>query len=323
VLTYLLVAAGLSVAGWLMLSKKPPPPPPPSVPTVVPVVEGPKPEVVPPPAPPQPAAAEAAVPARPPVEITARWKATVTRATGAAVATGSPCLVEARLAGAAERIRVPAVTVTCAGQRLYDSNDALEGMSMHGSEVEEDAGDVAGTNLYALVYEDKGTRTGKRTQVSMNGTWHVGSVWSDSAPAFHVDFAMPYQSEPVRAEPLLESTATALRRAGTVSAVSGMSPVAVGARCALRVTPIRKGEECLARLQCGGTMLYGKGTTGVAACTIVEKTIQRVLDESPTPNGGDPRIDIDPAGGKAVVSDEIGAKRWSVTVDLKEAPASN
>jgi hypothetical protein len=283
------------------------------------VVEGPKPEVVSPP--PQPSAAENAVPARPPVEITAQWKATVKSATGGAVAVGSSCVVEARLAGAGEGLRVPRLSVTCGGKRLYDSEDALEGMAMLGSEVEEDAGDAEGTHLYALLYEDKGTRTGKRTQVSINGTRHAGSVWSDSSPAFHVELALPYQSEPVRGEPLLESTALALRRAGTVTAVSGSSPVRTGASCALRVTPTRKDKECLARLRCGATMLYGKGTTGVAECTVEGKKILRVLDDSPTPRGGDPRIDIDPAAGKAVVSDEIGATKWSVTVELREAAA--
>lgn len=315
---YALLATVLAGAGWVAIRTAPPSPPV-RAPVVPAVVEVPRPVEIPVPAPPPPPVPETAAPTQPAGEATVQWKAKVTGATGSAVAPGSACVVEAQLAGGAEGILVPRLTVTCGDRRLYDSREPLEGMSVFGSEVEEDAADAEGQNLYALVYEDKGARTGKRAQVSINGTQRAGSVWSDSSPAFRVDFAMPYQSEPVRAEPLLASTARALRREGVVTAVSGSSPVRTFARCSLRVTPLRKQERCLARLRCGSEVLYGKGTTGVAKCTVEGNDILRVIDESPTPSGGDPRIDVEPASGKVVVSDEIGATRWSVTIDLHEA----
>ena len=103
-----------------------------------------------------------------PVATTARWSARVTRATGRAPAAGTPCRIEAALTRSGGSIKVTAVAVRCGNARVYDSDDALEGMSMQSSGAEERGGERPGTSVYALQYHDTGTRSGTRSQASID-----------------------------------------------------------------------------------------------------------------------------------------------------------
>lgn len=264
-----------------------PPPPPPAVP----------------PAPPAPAS------------VVAHWTARVTRLTGRAPAPGASCRIEATLATGKRGIRVDPLSVQCAGTRLYDSTDALNGMAMMNSGAEERAGDCEGISTYVLQYEDKGARSGKRNQVSINSLARSASVWTDGAPAFHVDLSLPQESDPVHAEPLMDALAKVLRRSAVVSAVSGAAPLRVGARCDLRVGPIAV-DKCMARLACGGAILYGKPGSGLTNCTLSDNAVAHVSDTEPTSNGGDPELDVDVGAGTMVLADEIRGARWSVTFGL-------
>ncbi|WP_437506330.1 hypothetical protein [Sorangium sp. So ce1099] len=265
---------------------------------------------------PEPAPAATPAPEAPTRTATATWKAAVTRATGLPLAAGATCTVEAQLAGSGDKIRVPALEIVCGGTPIYSSSDPLNGMSMFSSGVEEDSGAAPGTHVYAISYEDKGDRTGERAEVSLDSIRKVGAVWRDSAPAYRVELKLSYQSAPVKGEPLLDATGRALRRTGRVTASSGPSPVKVGAQCTLRVSPLARPGKCLTRLECGGRMLYGAGTTGVSECTVEQDQVVRVHDGNTTRNGGDPALDLDVATGKTTVRDEVASGTWTTSVQL-------
>ena len=290
--------------------------PPPVVARRLPVVPPREPEPVATlPAVPSPPPTPEAPPAPPPASVVAHWTARVTRSTGRAPAPGASCRIEATLATSKRGIQVDPLAVQCGGVRLYDSTDALNGMAMMNSGAEERAGLREGSSTYVLQYEDKGARTGKRNQVSINSLARSASVWTDGAPAFHVDLSLPQESEPVQGEPLMDSLAKVLRRTGVVSAVSGAAPLRVGARCDLRVGPIAA-DKCMARLTCGGAILYGKPGSGMTDCTLIDAAIAHVSDTEPTSKGGDPELDVDVGAGAMVLADEIHGATWSVTFGL-------
>ncbi|XYH97842.1 hypothetical protein ACMHYB_60505 [Sorangium sp. So ce1128] len=268
----------------------------------------------PPPAPATPA------PERPSRTATATWKATVTRATGLPLAAGAACTVEAQLASSGDDVRVPALQILCGGTPIYRSSDSLNGMSMFSSGVQEDPGSAPDTYVYAISYEDKGSRAGERAEVSLHSIRKAGAVWRDSAPAYRVELALPYQSAPVKGEPLLDATGKALRRSARVTEATGPSPVKVGAKCTLRVTPLRSpGNQCITRLECGGHMLYGAGTTGVSECTVEKNEIVRVRDghgEKTRLGGGGPAFDLDLATGRVTVRGEVARGTWTASVQL-------
>ncbi|XXX76819.1 hypothetical protein WMF30_55135 [Sorangium sp. So ce134] len=316
----LLAGLGLCsmVAGYLLV--RPAPEATNGIAETVPALP-PEPAAVPPAPPPEPAPAppEPAAPAAPPEPArtaTATWKATVARATGLPLAAGAPCTVEAELASSGDAIRVPALEIVCGGKPIYRSSDSLNGMSMFSSGVEEDSGAAPGTYVYALSYQDKGSRAGERAEVSIDSIRKAGAVWRDSAPAYRVELTLPYQSAPVKGEPLLDATGKALRRSARVVESTGPSPVKPGAKCALRVSPLARGGKCLTRLDCGGRMLYGAGTTGVSECAVEGDQIARVHDGNTTPNGGDPAFDLDVAAGQATVRDEGKGGAWTVGIKL-------
>ncbi|AUX48713.1 hypothetical protein SOCE26_102540 [Sorangium cellulosum] len=276
---------------------------------------------IPPPAPEPSSEPEPPTPASPSPErrtrtASATWKATVTRATGLPLAAGAACTVEAKLASPGDDVDVSELQVLCGGKPIYRSTDPLNGMSMFRSSVEEDSGSSPGTYLYAISYEDKGDRAGSRAEISLDSIRKVGAVWSDSAPAYRVELKLPYQSAPVQGEPLLDATSRALRRSARVTSSTGPSPVKAGARCTLRASPLARAGMCLTRLECGGRVIYGEGTTGVSECTVESNQVVRVHDGSTTPNGGDPAFELDLATGKVIVQDETKTGAWTTLVQL-------
>jgi hypothetical protein len=226
--------------------------------------------------------------------------------------------VEATLEKDKSDIRVQRLSVGCGGASLYDSSAPLNGMSMYSVGVEEEAGPAPRTFTYAIQYQDKGTRSGSRSEASIDSIKGVGAVWSDTMPAFRVELAVPYLSEAAPAEPILVASSQALRRAATVVHTEGAAPLLRGARCDLRVTPRHTAGECVVRLTCGREVLYGKGATGVAACTVQDGRVLRVTDTEPTSNGGDPELDVNTEAGSMVLADEVGKTRWSVGFELEK-----
>jgi hypothetical protein len=185
------------VMGVFVFVRAAPPPPPPVVSQPVQTQPDPPQEAqkpAPKPAPPAPAA--------PKRRASATWKASVTRATGLALAPGAACTLEATLEGGDHGVSAKDLTVTCGGKALYRSTDALEGMSMYSSGANELAGPSAGTYVYELAYHDKGTRTGARNEVSLDTSAKTGAVWRDSAPSWRVELAITPKSAAVQGDPL-------------------------------------------------------------------------------------------------------------------------
>ncbi|WP_437570383.1 hypothetical protein [Sorangium sp. So ce542] len=305
------------VAGYAMMRPEsyaingPPRPVAAPPPEPVPVSPAPPPEPAPPP--PEPAAP---APEKPLETRTATWKATVARATGLPLPAGAPCTVEAKLTSSGDDLRVPALDVVCGGRAIYRSSDPLNGMSMFRSGVEEDRGAAPGTYVYALSYDDKGTRAGERAEVSLDSLGRTGAVWRDSAPAYRVELTLSPQSAPVGGEPLLDATGKALRRSARVTETTGPSPVKAGAKCALRSSWIPRSDKCRTRIECGGRMLYGAGTTGMSGCAVEEGRVVRVHDGNTTQNGGDPALDLDVAAGRATLRDEGKGGAWTAGIEL-------
>lgn len=281
------------------------------VPPGVQTLPAPTPAAPPPSPPPSPPVPEPA-----PRTARATWKATVTRATGLPLRAGASCTIEAELSSKGDDIRVPELQVHCGGTPIYRSTDPLEGMSIFRTGVDEESGAAPGTYLYALSYEDKGTRAGSRAQISLDSTLKAGAVWRDTAPAYRVELALPYQSAPVTGEPLLDATSRAVRATARVTESTGPSPVKAGARCTLRASPLPRDGKCLTRFECGGRMLYGAGTTGVSDCTVDADRIVRIHDGDTTPHNGDPAFDLDLETGRVIVRDEVKGAPWTVGAQL-------
>jgi hypothetical protein len=185
------VVVAMGALGFLLLRGSAAPPPvsvePPAPPEV---------QEAPRPTPPK------AAPAVPTRRVRAQWKGSVTRATGLALAPGTACTIDATLEGRERGVAAKDLTVTCGGTPLYRSTDALEGMSMYSSDASEEPGPNASTHVYALAYHDKGTRTGARSEVSLDTSAKTGAVWRDSAPAWRVELAITPKSAAVQGEAL-------------------------------------------------------------------------------------------------------------------------
>lgn len=192
-----MVFLGAIVSGFL-LARAPAPPPPyveRAVATVVPVPE----------APPNPE-----IPTEDPLKTLksvrkakAQWTGKVSRINALGLAPGAPCLIDATLESEGGKQRVSHMTVKCADKVIYNSTDKLEGMAMMSSGMAEEPGKQAGTFVYAVSFNDTGSRSGPRAQISLDTTHQQGSVWSEVVPIFRVDFSIGKLSAPVQGEALM------------------------------------------------------------------------------------------------------------------------
>lgn len=125
------------------------------------------------------------------------------------------------------------------------------------------------------------------------------------------------EPEPVSDEPPPAGFATRLDRRARVSAVTGSPPVSVGAACTVAVTPVRDWESnCRVVVRCGATTIYGAETTGYAACFVDGGAPARAYDRKGTYENGDPTLFLDVPHDRAVLSDRIDDREWSVTLAL-------
>jgi hypothetical protein len=209
------------------------------------------------------------------------------------------------------------VHIECGGKLLYSSTDALEGMSSTSfSHIELPAAEV-GLTRHAMTYQDQGTRTGARTQASVNSPEHAASAWRDGAPAFRVDIDLDELSSaaaplhPAHTEAALPF-AERLHRKGTVRAVTGDAPVRAGASCEVSLLPVW-GKRCRARVRCGGETLYGAGTSGYLDCHVNEGRPVRARD---TVQDSDPAVELDVTEGTVTVDDQTQARKFTAQIAL-------
>lgn len=253
-----------------------------------------------------------------PRQVERVWTGKVQRAEGMKLAAGTPCRVLATLRYPKGS---PTVEIECGGKFLYRSTDQLEGMSSTSSGHAELPGGAAGQTRHSLAYQDQGSRTGARTQASINSPQNAAAAWSESAPAFRVDIALDELSAP---GPALDPTHTpealpfaeAVQRKGKVEAVTGTAPVAAGAACELTLTPSWGKPGCRARVRCGEEVLYGAGSSGYLECEVAGGKATRARD---TVQDGDPAVDIDLVGGEMVVDDRTQASPYTATIALSPA----
>jgi hypothetical protein len=309
------IGVGLAVAVAMRGSTAPPPPPSSNGDPLL------EPTVVSPPAPrPVASVVETAQPApreAPVAEVKAHWTGKAKRVTGAAVKVGSPCAVDAVLRASDKH----EVTISC-GEVLYRSTDALSGESMMSSRVGEYAAEKPGHARAALAWDDIGTRTGPRTQASLDSQAHTASAWSETVPSFRVDIEIPTLSDAYEgAFQRLHSFDALAFKAGIERGVKviktkGGAPIQAGALCRARLSP-NWGDRhnCRVLLWCGNHELYGSGTTGFTRCEVAEGKPTAFRDES---LDGDPMLTWEIAKGTIALTDGEGNNQWSA--DFSVAP---
>lgn len=326
----LLIGAGIAVmlaafgASFALRGRDAPSPSPPATSewplpapvTAVPWTKQPEPT----PEPPEPP--RAATPPRPAAARTANaeWTATITRSQGAAPPVGTSCKVSASLAGDGSQAGVGELEVSCGTKFLYRSTDEFSGMSSTASDVTEGPGEGAGTLVHTIMFQDQGTRSGARSQISLDSGQQTAAVWSDNVPTFRVELRLSRWSQERTGEPLIDAenrrerlTETVVRT-GTVTKVEGAPPAGAGAACTVDVSPASSGpSNCRVRVRCGGKLLYGDGQSGYNQCTLKNGRVGRLVDGKTT--DGDPALDMDLAENTVIVSDD-GDPSWKVTVGL-------
>jgi hypothetical protein len=106
---------------------------------------------------------------------------------------------------------------------------------------------------------------------------------------------------------------------GDVQRATGSSPVPVGARCTVFVSPVNDDDarwDTDVEVLCGGRLLYGGETLGGVDCRKVAGRAVRCDDTGYTDQGGDPRMRFDRPSGKVVVAD----RRPDYRVEIVFAP---
>ncbi len=95
-------------------------------------------------------------------------------------------------------------------------------------------------------------------------------------------------------------------RRARLTRVSGDVPVEEGARCEVRVLPVRAYQfNCLIKVACGGVVIYPEPEleAGYVACNLRDGFPTRAVDDGVTGEDGDPTVDFDVLAGSVVVSD--------------------
>ncbi len=108
-----------------------------------------------------------------------------------------------------------------------------------------------------------------------------------------------------------------------VRAITGHAPVAVGARCSLRVArrPTPVGYRCQMDARCGEARLYGSDTHGYFACTFDREAGSVVGSDSATSRADhDPAMSMDSRAGTLSVWDDRRRGAWRVDLDLDRTP---
>jgi len=227
-----------------------------------PVAQPPEPATVAPPVavapvPAAPIPLEPITPPSTPRSTTARWAASVTRAEGLPIAAGSSCTIEAILATNHTNAIVRELTVFCGATKLYRSKDSLNGMAQMSNDAREKLGSADDKSSFTMSYRDIGSRTGERTQIDLDTPTRQGAVFRETIPRFRVELSVPVASAATAA---LAGPDQRLRRAGKVVDLSGVPALKSGAACVLRAMPNGKGNDCVAEIACGTTVLWPSTT---------------------------------------------------------------
>jgi hypothetical protein len=107
-----------------------------------------------------------------------------------------------------------------------------------------------------------------------------------------------------------------------VATILGEPAVAAGDACTVTVEAAPPGgtSNCRVRVDCGGRLLYGAGTTGYASCSRGQAGGLVGRDDMPTSSGGDPTLDLDVAAREVILTDQTSRGTWVVQLALDAAP---
>lgn len=228
------------------------------------------------------------------------WKAKVKRSKGSPYTPGTACEVSATIIedGA---LHAGGVVVKCGDGTLYASSDRFNGTSSTSSGVEEDR--VPGGFARALVYSDKGERTGK-PQIAIDTKTRAARVWDDGATKMEVELEVDMYDPAVAGAFDPESVGRCERTSGgaRVKTVDGRKDLSAGARCTVVTEP--SSRECKITVKCGAVALYDGGYAPWVDGAVV--------DDAPTSSGGDPRLRIE---GRAVDLSDDGDPNWKVSLE--------
>jgi len=108
-------------------------------------------------------------------------------------------------------------------------------------------------------------------------------------------------------------------RAGRVGSVTGNAPVSEADACTVTVVSRYGGDDlnCQVDIRCGEQTIYGSQNMGYLICNIEDGRPTFGRDHDPTLVGGDPKLELDLAGDRVVVSDT--EPDFSVTIVLSQA----
>lgn len=111
---------------------------------------------------------------------------------------------------------------------------------------------------------------------------------------------------------------TEQRHTATVTQVIGSPGVEQGGRCTIAITPSSGGPyNCRIQIDCGATNLYGsRSSNGYASCGSGAGGGLVARDDTPTPQGGDPTLDLRLGDGEVILTDQTGAGTWVVEMHV-------
>ncbi|MBX7192297.1 MAG: cytochrome c oxidase assembly factor 1 family protein [Sandaracinaceae bacterium] len=113
-------------------------------------------------------------------------------------------------------------------------------------------------------------------------------------------------------------TISAVTRTGSVTSVIGQAGVAVGDACTVSVIPTGESQNCRVEVRCGSAALYGATqSTGWLNCGLDATGAVVAHDTDPTPNGGDPTLDLRLGEHTVVITDQTQAGSWAVQLSTQ------
>jgi hypothetical protein len=249
-------------------------------------------------------------------QVTLRFAARVSSVKGKTLSKGSKCAINVYTTGS----QIDDLDLACGKVLLYDSRTPLNGMSSHRLGLYERAkGDGW---VYRAIYWDTGSRT-SRNQLLLDTTSKEATAFSESGDAFSVELVVDeFSAKRVGASLVNAGPAPKkLERALTVTSESGTPPKIVGKSCKLSTQLVETsvdGPECRSELRCGGTVLYGTGTTGFGPCDIKGGAIVNFNDPKESHEDGDPSLIVEVEEGIATLSDSPQREEYSLDFALGE-----
>jgi hypothetical protein len=231
----------------------------------------------------------------------------VERAERLPLAKGAACTVRAKLrhttyfGGDDDRGHVESLVVQCGDFVAY----RFEGDGSHLARVSERPGERSDTFRHEISFSDS-----RDPELDLDTGQRKIVIKQNRAPAFRLELAVEELGAEVPGPPFHSKSAgktvglrPSRRHAGRVIAVSGAAPTQPGARCELveRTSWVSKYGNCIVEMTCGGAVLH----SNVEKCPETGPLKFTRMD--------DPRVEVDLATGKAVVTSPEG-KAWSVVM---------